>query len=248
MSNQNSEPAASSRTEQAGSPADTQSSAGSLNARQIRILRDEHMPTDESALSDYQKKTVAAIEEILVHAEQKYETSFSYAGYETLGGGEKGAVIAYPTAGSRASDCFRIERRLENGEWAYTDNYMTVAARALYQTYLADGLKALNPDARFTVISLLDKTDFDTVPADPNGLKGRVTATTAVFVSPDSVSEEAFGRLVADFRAWVNAEPAKGVYHMILLRQDDTAAITAANYEDYLHDTRYSKREKIYVN
>lgn len=216
----------------------------SLNQRQIDILIEQGLSTDYAELSDSQKKAIVTIEEMLVYVETKYNTSFSYAGYSTQSSLEKEHMRAFPTSGDMETDSFTITRT----ETGYEDDYINVAANAIYVAYVSDGIKTILPDTEIKVFAEITKTSLDEVPTVNTDLQGKVESSLWIFIDGATFDGQDLMEFKVSFNDYLTEHQLYGITQIILLKEGIIAYPTKYNYTDYLSEEYYSVRETLYVN
>ncbi len=224
-------------------PSNTESVV-SLNQRQKDILAEQGLSTECTELLTSQKMAIVAIEEMLSYAEEKYNTSFSYAGYGAPGFLEREYMRAYPTSGDKETDCFTITKT----DAGYVDDYINVAANAVFVSYVHDGIKTILPDTEVKVYAEITKTSLDEVPTADTELQGKLESSLMVFIDGADLSEQDFREFETDFKEYLTGHQLYGTAQLILLKADQLVYLTKYNYTDYLSEEYYTLRETLYVN
>lgn len=111
----------------------TEKNVVQLTERQIAILRMENLSADYDELGTMQKKSIIAIEELLVYLEDKYKVSFSYVAYYT------GSVIEHEHLSARAEngnkeDIITVTRKYTDGKSSIEDDYPNIRAKSIYRS------------------------------------------------------------------------------------------------------------------
>lgn len=216
----------------------------SLNQRQKDILAEQGLSTEYTELLTSQKMAIIAIEEMLSYAEEKYNTSFSYAGYGAPSFLEREYMRAYPTSGDKETDCFTITKT----DTGYVDDYINVAANAVFVSYVCDGIKTILPDTEVKVYAEITKTSLDEVPTADTELQGKIESSLMVFIDGADLSEQDFRDFKTDFNEYLTGHQLYGTAQLILLKADQLVYLTKYNYTDYLSEEYYTLRETLYVN
>ena len=222
-------------------PSNTESEV-SLNQRQKDILTEQGLSTEYTELSASQQKAIVAIEEMLVYVETKYNTSFSYAGYSDQGSLEKEQMRAFPTSGDKETDSFTITKT------GYEDDYINVAANAIYVAYVYDSIKAILPDTEIKVFAEITKTSLDEVPTDETDLQGKVESSLWIFIDGATFSGQNLTEFKSNFNDYLTEHQLYGMTQIILLKDGKIAYPTKYNYTDYLSEEHCAVRETLYVN
>lgn len=215
----------------------------SLSERQKRILAENGLPIEYDELRISQRSAIMAIEEMLCYVEEKYDTSFSYAGYIAASPLEKEHMLAFPTSGSKMSDTFTITK---NGD-TYEDDYINVAINAEFTSYIYENVQSFAPDTEFKVFSKITKTSFLEVPASPPDFDGKVESSLLIFIDGSTFKEEDLGSFKAQFTGFMREHKLYGMAQMILLKEGQIAYPTKYNYADYLSEEHYVSRETLYI-
>lgn len=224
-------------------PSNTESGV-SLTQRQKDILTEQGLSTEYAELSVSQQKAIVAIEEMLSYAEKKYNTSFSYAGYSAQSSLEKEHMRAFPTSGDKETDSFTITKT----DAGYEDDFVNVAANAIYVAYVCDGIKAILPNTEIKVFAEITKTSLVEVPTVDTELQGKVESSLWVFIDSATFSEQDLSKFKADFNEYLTEHQLYGMAQIILLKDGKIAYPTKYNYTDYLSEEHYAARETLYVN
>lgn len=216
----------------------------SLNQRQKEILTEQGLSTEYTELSVSQQKAIVAIEEMLIYAETKYNTSFSYAGYSAQSSLEKEHMRAFPTSGDKETDSFTITKT----DIGYEDDYINVAANAIYVAYVYDGIKTILPDTEIKVFAEITKTTLDEVPTVGTALQGKVESSLWIFIDGATFSGQDLTEFKAKFNDYLTENQLYGMAQIILLKDGEIVYPTKYNYTDYLSEEHYTLRETLYVN
>lgn len=102
-----------------------------LSERQISILQRENLPADYEKLTDSQKKSIMAMEELLVYLEDKYDVPFSYVAYYTATVLEPEDLSARPENGDKGDIVTVIRKYSDEGDVSISDNYPSIAAKMI---------------------------------------------------------------------------------------------------------------------
>lgn len=224
-------------------PSNTESEV-SLTQRQTDILTEQGLSTEYTELSASQQKAIVAIEEMLSYAEKKYNTSFSYAGYIAQSSLEKEHMRAFTTSGDKETDSFTITKT----DAGYEDDYVNVAANAIYVAYVCDGIKAILPNTEIKVFAEITKTSLVEVPTVDTDLQGKVESSLGVFIDSTTFGVQDLSKFKTDFNEYLIEHQLYGIAQLILLKDGKIAYLTKYNYTDYLSEEHYAARETLYVN
>jgi len=215
----------------------------SLNERQKSILAEYGLPTEYDELLLSQKTAIVAIEEMLCYAEEKYDISFSYAGYIAASPLEKEHMIAFPTSGNKWSDSFTITNNGDN----YEDDYINVAINEEFTSYLCDNIKSFAPDAEVRVFPKITKTYFHELPSGDINYDGMVESSQCVFIDESTFNEEDLSKFHDQFTEFMQEHKLYGITQIILLKEGRIEYLTKYNYTDYLFDEHHISRETFYT-
>lgn len=214
-----------------------------LNERQKNILSEQGLPTNVNELTDSQQKAIVAIEAMLQYAEEKYNSSFSYAGYTAASALEKEHMRAYPSGGDKQTESFTITKT----STGYKDDYISVAATNSFNTYIEECATSLLNGSEVKVFSEITKTSLNEVPTDYSSFDGNVESSIWLFIDGASFDINHMAQFKEDFS---NTMKEHGLYctvQIILLNEGKIAYPTRYNYTDYLSEEYYVSRETVYV-
>jgi hypothetical protein len=215
----------------------------SLSERQKSILEENGLPTEYNELLPSQKAAIVAIEEMLCYVEEKYDTSFSYAGYIAASPLEKEHMIAFPTSGNMASDSFTITK---NGD-TYEDEYINVVIIEGFTSYIYENIKAFIPDTEFMVFSKITKTSFLEVPPVDVVFDGKVESSLNVFIDGGSFEDDDLRNFNEQFAGFMKEHQLYGIAQIVLLKEGRLVYLTKYNFTDYLSEEHYTDRETLYI-
>ena len=215
-----------------------------LNQRQKDILTEQGLSTEYTELSASQQKAIVTIEEMLVYVEKKYNTSFSYASYCAQSSLEKEHMRAFPTSGDKETDSFTITKT----DAGYEDDYINVAANAIYVAYVCDGIKTILPNTEIKVFAEITKTSLVEVPTVDTDLQGKVESSLWIFIDGATFSGQDLTEFKTNFNDYLTEHQLYGIAQLVLLKDGKIAYPTKYNYTDYLSEEHYAVRETLYVN
>ncbi len=215
----------------------------SLNERQKSILAENGLPTDYDELLPSQRSAIVAIEKMLCYLEEKYDTTFCYAGYVAASPLEKEHMIAFQKSGDTESDRFTITK---DGD-TYEDEYMNVAANAGFTSYLYENIKLFAPDAEFEVFAKITKTYFLEVPTSNSDFDGKVESSLMIFIDESTFKEEDLKSFTEQFAEFMKKHKLFGIAQIILLKEGKLAYLTKYNFSSYLSEEHYISRETLYI-
>lgn len=215
-----------------------------LTQRQKDILAEQGLPTEYTELSASQQRAIIAIEDMLDYAEKKYNTSFSYFGYSAISPLENEHMHAFPTSGDIETDSFTITKT-KNG---YTDDYMNVAANALFVSFISDEINKMLPNINVNVFAKITKTTLDEVPTADTDFQGKIESSMFVFIDSAVFTEQDLNCFKEEFKDYLTEQKLYGIVQLILLKNDKILYITKYNYTAYLSKEHYTAREVLYIN
>lgn len=224
-------------------PSNTESEV-SLNQRQKDILTEQGLSTEYTELSASQQNAIVEIESMLCYVEEKYNTSFSYAGYSAQSSLEKEHMRAFPTSGDKETDSFTITKT----DIGYEDDYINVASNAIFVSYVRDGIKSILPNTEIKVFAEITKTSLVEVPTVDTDLKGKIESSLWIFIDGANFSEQDLTEFKANFNDYLTEHQLYGMAQLVLLKDGKIAYPTKYNYTDYLSEEYYTVRETLYVN
>lgn len=219
-------------------------SAVSLNQRQKDILAEQGLSTEYTELSIAQQEAIVEIENMLCYVEEKYNMAFSYAGYSAQGPLEQEHMRAFPTSGDKETDSFTITKT----DAGYEDDYINVAANAMYVAYVCDGIKTILPNTEVKVFAEITKTSLVEVPTVDTDLQGKVESSLWIFIDGASFNGQDLTEFKANLNDYLTEHQLYGMAQLILLKDGKIAYPTKYNYTEYLSEEHYAAREILYVN
>ena len=218
-----------------------------LTERQIRILKENGLPTVYKNLTLMQKSAIAAIEDMLCYLEGQYEDHFTYTGYVADSPVEREHLLAlseaYPNCGQVI-----VYRGYENGAFTYRDNYSTLAAKLLYEEAINDWICQTLPNEKFIVFSDVSYAD-----ASPQKelILSQASAASYILISEEVCTEEELKALVEDFGPWIQEQSRQTVPNVTLFylaSPEIMALATNDTYEDLLPQLREGAHYSCSVN
>lgn len=216
----------------------------SLSQRQKDILTEQGLSTEYTELSASQRKAIVSIENMLCYAEEKYNTSFSYASYSAQSALEKEHMRAFPTSGDKETESFTIIKT----DTGYEDDYLNVAANAMFISYVSDGIKNILPNTNIKVFAEITEASLDEVPTADTELRGKIESSLWIFIDGSTFEEQDLSNFKANFNEYLVGHQLYGMVQLILLKDGKIAYPTKYNYTDYLSKEYYTKRETLFVN
>ena len=216
-----------------------------LNERQKEILEEVGLSTDVEELTYMQKRAIITIDEMLTAMEEKYDRSFSYAGYVAPGLLEYEHLIAYPSDGARSIDSFEVRKvEGENGT-EYEDDYMNVAIRDDYAKYVEELIISNLHTENVKVFADIYTTKLADIPDNKEDYEGNVSSWKAVFLYvPDSSEISKYLELIQQV---MEEKRLRHECEVIFLKENILNEIKWYNYEDYLSSDFYIERRTIEV-
>jgi hypothetical protein len=214
-----------------------------LNERQKNILSEQGLPISVNELTDLQQKAIVAIEAMLQYAEEKYNRSFSYAGYTAASSLEKEHMRAYPSGGDKQTESFTITK-ISTG---YEDDYISVAATNSFNAYIGECVTSLLNGSEVKVFSEITKASLNEVPTDYSSFDGNVESSIWIFIDGASFDINQMAQFKEDFSNTMKEHKLYCTAQLILLNEGKIAYPTKYNYTDYLSEEYYLSRETVYV-
>ncbi len=214
-----------------------------LNERQKNILSEQGLPTNVDELTDSQQKAIVAIESMLQYAEEKYNSSFSYAGYTAASTLEKEHMRAYPSSGDKQTESFTITKT----STGYKDDYISIAANNSFNAYVGECITSLLNGTEAKVFSEITKTSLLEVPTDYTNFDGNVESSIWIFIDGASFDVNQMEQFKEDFNNTMREHNLFCTAQIILLNEGKIVYPTRYNYTDYLSEENYVSRETVYV-
>lgn len=204
-----------------------------LNERQKEILEEVGLPTDVEELTYMQKRDIIAIDEMLTAMEEKYNRSFSYAGYVAPGLLEYEHLIAYPSDGARSFDSFEVRKvEGENGT-EYEDDYMLVAIRDDFSEYLTDITSQVFHTESVKAFAEVTRTTLTEVPSDERMYNGAVGSSNYIYIDSASINSEELQTYVDELEKVLYENELYGISQIICLKENEIENLNEYNYSFY---------------
>lgn len=204
-----------------------------LNDRQKEILEEVGLPTDVEELTYMQKRDIIAIDEMLTAMEEKYNRSFSYAGYVAPGLLEYEHLIAYPSDGARSFDSFEVRKvEGENGT-EYEDDYMLVAIRDDFSEYLTDITSQVFHTESVKAFAEVTRTTLTEVPSDERMYNGAVGSSNYIYIDSASINSEELQTYVDELEKVLYENELYGISQIICLKENEIENLNEYNYSFY---------------
>lgn len=204
-----------------------------LNERQKEILEEVGLPTDVEELTYMQKRDIIAIDEMLTAMEEKYNRSFSYAGYVAPGLLECEHLIAYPSDGARSFDSFEVRKvEGENGT-EYEDDYMIVAIRDDFSEYLTDITSQVFHTESVKAFAEVTRTTLTEVPSDERMYNGAVGSSNYIYIDSASINSEELQTYVDELEKVLYENELYGISQIICLKENEIENLNEYNYSFY---------------
>lgn len=215
-----------------------------LNERQKEILTERDLSTNYEELNYTQKRAIVAIEEALVYLENKYNTSFEYAGYIPPGPLDKEEVIAAPKNGVHSRDSFSV-RKNEEG---YSDDYMLILQRESYEEYLQNKVIQGVEVNDLRVFSDLSKTELTQIPDDLDDYEGNISSRNCIFIYDSRINVDNATSYIENIENILNEKKLYGSTRLVLLKDNKIKEINDYNFDEYFEDEFILKQKLIYVS
>ena len=219
-----------------------------LSERQISILKQENLPADYEKLTDSQKKSIMAMEELLVYLEDKYDVSFSYVGYYTGNVLEPEYLSARAENGDK-SDIVTVTRKYsDEGEVSISDDYPSVAARGIYRTFLNDKMdEMVGSENHFIILGSA---------YNPSGKNAKSVEELRVIDFSISqnifLKESSLDTTLKEFsmvlRSWLESEDIGGESRLFLLKDEDFVDLNEENFSKFQLQGAALERERFILD
>ena len=219
-----------------------------LNERQKMILAESDLPIEYEELGYTQQKSIIAIEEMLQSVEAKYGMEFRYVGYILPGPLNVEKLVACAMDGYDSIDSFSVTREMVDGEYVYTDEYMCVAVRDMFNRYISDSVEKEMQIKGMKVYPEVTFTTLEEVPGDVTELDGNIAGSVMFFADNTLLSEEGVSSFAAWYKKWMQEHQIPGIVDVIILEQGVLDKLTIFNYTDFLTDDYCIYRESFYWN
>ena len=214
-----------------------------LNERQKEILEEVGLPTNVEKLDYMQKKAIIAIDEMLCEIENKYDISFSYAGYIAPGPVEEEQLFAYPTGGDEDEEQFTVIRTKEDGKYVYEDGYVNVVARPVYMSYVLEYCQTQLGEGNVKVYSVITRIKNKSIPIKEEDIDFNINGDSCILVDGKKVTEEDYNKFLSDYEKWTEEHGIEDNAQFVLLKDGIMESVTKYNYTDYLSPEYYLHRD-----
>lgn len=214
-----------------------------LNERQKELLTELELSTNYEELNYTQKRAIVAIEEALVYLENKYNTSFEYAGYIPPGPLDKERVIVAPKNGVHSRDSFDVIKTEEG----YSDDYMLIAQRDSFQEYLQNKIIEEIGIESIKVYSTLSRADLTEIPHELDDYNGNIGSSNCIFIYDSKINTDNFILYIESIENLFKEKELYGISRICFLKDNKMEEINRYNYDTYLDDEFLFKDERISV-
>ena len=207
-----------------------------LNERQKMILAESDLPIEYEELGYTQQKSIIAIEEMLQSVEAKYGMEFRYVGYILPGPLNEEKLVACAMDGYDSIDSFSVTREMVDGEYVYTDEYMCVAVRDAFSSYIETAIKTELEMQHVKVFSSIANTSLEYVPEDYSEMEGTVWGQVTVFLDGGVYSEEQMSEFTLTLKDWMKEHEMECILRVVLLKENILPELNLFNYTDYFKE------------
>lgn len=207
-----------------------------LNERQKMILAESDLPIEYEELGYTQQKSIIAIEEMLQAVEAKYGMEFRYVGYILPGPLNEEKLVACAMDGYDSIDSFSVTREMVDGEYVYTDEYMCVAVRDAFSSYIETAIKTELEMQHVKVFSSIANTSLEYVPEDYSEMEGTVWGQVTVFLDGGVYSEEQMSEFTLTLKDWMKEHEMECILRVVLLKENILPELNLFNYTDYFKE------------
>lgn len=215
-----------------------------LNERQQDILKEMGLSMEYEELTFSQQKAITTIEEMLVYAENKYNASFSYAGYVPKSSLEKEHMRAYPTNGDKEYECFTIVKN----ESGFEDDYINLLLQDEFSSYIMDEIQDIYIDYKMKVFTDITKTVLMAVPENKKDFDNNVESSMYIFLEKESSTTVNFETLTSHLESFLKSHNLYGMVRIIILKNDTIQYLTKHNYTDYFANEYCIAEDEVYLN
>ncbi|WP_294189816.1 hypothetical protein [uncultured Clostridium sp.] len=203
-----------------------------LNERQKEILTERDLSTNYEELNYTQKRAIVAIEEALVYLENKYNTSFEYAGYIPPSPLDKEKVIAAPKNGVHSRDSFDVIKTEEG----YSDDYMLIAQRESFKEYLRKKITQEIEVSSVLVFSTISRTNLTQIPDELDDYEGKIRSQNIIFIYDSTLNTDNVASYMERVEKFFYEKKLYGSIRIYILKDDKIDEIKKNGYSDYLED------------
>ena len=215
-----------------------------LNERQKELLTELELSTNYEELNYTQKRAIVAIEEALVYLENKYNTSFEYAGYIPPGPLDKERVIAAPKNGVHSRDSFDVIKTEEG----YSDDYMLILQRESFKEYLLKKITQEIEVSSVLVFSEITHTELSEIPDKLDDYEGNIDSENGIFIYDSRVNVDNVESYIERIEEFFYEKELYGSSKIVFLKDDKIEEINRSNYDDYFKDDVIIKQKLIHVS
>ena len=213
-----------------------------LNERQKEILIARGLPTEYAELTFTQKKVIITIEEMLVHAENKYGITVKYISYTAKSWSDAEHVTMCTIDDNNHT--FSVTKTQDG----YIDDYIAVAVVKDYENYVCNAIKQFLPTAEIKVFATITKTTLTAIPKLENAFDGATEAAIWIFVDGIACSDAEFQNFINMSKGFLSDHSLYSSVQFIRLKDCLVDQVERSTFEDFLSDKFYYARELVYIN
>lgn len=192
-----------------------------LNEQQIEILEQEGLPTDIEKLSASQKRCIMKIDAMMNYMEETYGEEFVFDGYnepEILDKREK--LYVYRAVDTDKTSLIEVDRKWENDEWVYEDDYLCAYAASYWKELVREYLKDLLQEDQFKIRCMYAGYENDATTENIKKDFKKYTCNPSAYIDIDggSVSEKEYEELINNLKRFAKEEGFEN-FGMFLLKK-----------------------------
>lgn len=219
-----------------------------LSERQISILQRENLPADYEKLTDSQKKSIMAMEELLVYLEDKYDVSFSYVAYYNATVLEPEHLSARAENGDKGDIVTVTRKYSDEGDVSISDNYPSIAAKVIYRPFINEKMdEMIGSKNHFIILGSGYNSSGEVAKSVEDLRKMDFSIGQNIFIKESSLDTnlQEFSMI---FKSWLESEGIGGESRLFLLKDEDFVQINEENFPQFQLQGAALERERFIVD
>ena len=200
-----------------------------LSERQKEILRSMDLPDNYNSLTNRQKTSIIAIEDMMVYLENKYEKKFIYDGY--VADGVDGEYLTAICEDDPYGRIITVNRLVDKNDFKYEDDFQNIL---IHDEYVGEIVKHI--DETSTVDRCFVEIDIFSTDYDQDVVFKKADADSLIFIENVLGGKEETEKYIEDFVNWMCNSGAHFPFNVNFYLQSK---------EDLKDTSLYTYKEKI---
>lgn len=198
-----------------------------LTERQKSILRYVGLPEDYESLNMLQQFSIKRIEIMFKYLDYKYDEEFKYIGYIQPGINDTEELVVYPGWGTEL-DSVSVKKTSKG----FTDNYMEVAIRGDFESYIRDFFVENYNIKNIKIYSTIDKTTITNLDEEII-FDNNVKSTNNIYIDENDISHSEYENMIEEFHNWLKIHNLYSVNKIYILKSGLIDELTGYNENEY---------------